>query len=254
MPPATPRSNEKNHQHLYLKFAAAATALSELYKESSDAYEDGFRDALLYVQQYLPDPASSPTTAASWAIHDRRPHTPLHPESTNSCVAPMVNAGRMREFLQNTIAQRRERLALMRGTASLRRRQREQDTATTEEEFAEEAEMGDGNAVSSRAAIGNMESIGHPPQPSCTTSYAPEQTTSVELMPLMGGDQATRSPPGALEQEMEQLGGLHDDGVEVLERRERRSLRHRRYVATDGFPVVRQRRHSPSECQPSRES
>lgn len=110
MPPASnvpPREKEQ----LQRKFSAAATALAELYRESSNAYEAGYRDALLFVQRYL---------QGSPRLTDRG----LAPSSAFSA-CETVNAQHMAQFLQNTLTSRRERMAAVRGLHSLRRRRRD---------------------------------------------------------------------------------------------------------------------------------
>lgn len=119
MPPASSNtSGAAEKERLHRKFSAAATALADLYRESSDAYEAGYRDALFFVQRYLQ--SSSP--AASQAL--------LNSATTSSTTAAVglcstVSAAQMTRFLQDTVAARRERVAVVRGACSLRRRQRE---------------------------------------------------------------------------------------------------------------------------------
>ncbi|KAK7197553.1 hypothetical protein NESM_000705300 [Novymonas esmeraldas] len=110
MPPASstpPREKEL----LQRKFSAAATALADLYRESSNSYEAGYRDALLFVHRYLQ--SSSRVT--------ERGHTP----SSAFSLCETVNARLMSQFLLDTVAARRERMAAVRGLHSLRRRRRD---------------------------------------------------------------------------------------------------------------------------------
>lgn len=95
-------------------FSAAANALADLYRESSNSYEAGYRDALLFVQRYLQ--SSSPVTERG-----------LSPSSALPSICETVNAQHMAQFLQHTIATRRERMAAVRGIHSLRRRGRESE-------------------------------------------------------------------------------------------------------------------------------
>ncbi|CAJ1031910.1 hypothetical protein, conserved [Leishmania lindenbergi] len=112
MPPAS-NTPAREKEQLHRKFSAAANALADLYRESSNSYEAGYRDALLFVQRYLQ--SISPIT-------ERR----LPPSSAFS-MCETVNAQHMSQFLQNTIAARRERMAAVRGIHSLRRRGRENE-------------------------------------------------------------------------------------------------------------------------------
>ncbi|KAG5497149.1 hypothetical protein GH5_01685 [Leishmania sp. Ghana 2012 LV757] len=112
MPPAS-NTPAREKEQLHRKFSAAANALADLYRESSNSYEAGYRDALLFVQRYLQ--SSSPITE-----HE------LAPSSAFS-ICETVNAQHMAQFLQNTIATRRERMAAVRGIHSFRRRRRESE-------------------------------------------------------------------------------------------------------------------------------
>ncbi|KAG5471513.1 hypothetical protein LSCM1_01606 [Leishmania martiniquensis] len=112
MPPAS-NTPAREKEQLHRKFSAAANALADLYRESSNSYEAGYRDALLFVQRYLQ--SSSPVTERG-----------LPPSSAFS-ICETVNAQHMAQFLQNTIATRRERMAAVRGIHSFRRRRRESE-------------------------------------------------------------------------------------------------------------------------------
>lgn len=122
---------------LHTKFSCAAAALTELYKESTDAYEAGYRDALLYVHRYIlltsvrappprgEDSADAPhaTSAPIQATEDRteEPATGWAAAPT-LCAEYVVASDKILRFMQNTMQRRRERVALERGTAERRRR------------------------------------------------------------------------------------------------------------------------------------
>ncbi|GET91297.1 hypothetical protein, conserved [Leishmania tarentolae] len=112
MPPAA-NTPARDKEHLHRMFSAAANALADLYRESSNSYEAGYRDALLFVQRYLQ--SSSAVTHSG------------HSPSSAFTTCETVNAQHMAQFLQNTIATRRERMAVVRGIHSLRRRERESE-------------------------------------------------------------------------------------------------------------------------------
>lgn len=146
------RANSREKEVLHGKFSTAAAALTDLFRESTNAYEAGYRDALLYVHRYvlltsvhnpqmsqlgsthvhnttvvlLEDPAPGSTAAAPplpgpWAAAPTL--------STSSVVA----SEKMLRFLHNTIQRRKDRVAAERGIAEHRRRQRPDGT---EDEFA----------------------------------------------------------------------------------------------------------------------
>ncbi|KAG5497732.1 hypothetical protein JKF63_03998 [Porcisia hertigi] len=112
MPPASNLPGGEKEQ-LHRRFSAAATALADLYRESSNSYEAGYRDALLFVQRYL---------QGSSTITERGSYS-----SPTFSTYETVSTQHMTQFLQNTIAARRERMAAVRGTHSLRRRRRENE-------------------------------------------------------------------------------------------------------------------------------
>jgi hypothetical protein len=105
MPPASTTSRANEKERLHKKFSAAATALADLYRESSNAYEAGYRDAILFVQRYL------------------KMSSPASPEATTE-LCTSVNTAQMMRFLNDTVAARRERVAVVRGVRAMRRRQR----------------------------------------------------------------------------------------------------------------------------------
>lgn len=149
---ATPKGKKET---LHEKFSEAAARLTELYKESTDAYEQGYHDALLYVHRYVllssanPRSHSTPfttttdisTTAASThsprygssstaqpsidnAIHSmaRVENRPLAMPAVTISPDSAIATERVLTFIQNTVQRRRERVAIARGTAARRRR------------------------------------------------------------------------------------------------------------------------------------
>ncbi|KPI85698.1 hypothetical protein ABL78_5230 [Leptomonas seymouri] len=120
MPTASSTTSTSEKQELRKKFSAAATALADLYRESSNSYETGYRDALLFVQRYLQSSAPAATQAPA------APSPSGSPSSFTSVgLCTTVNAAQMMRFLQDTAAARRERMAVVRGVRSMRRRQRD---------------------------------------------------------------------------------------------------------------------------------
>lgn len=117
MPPASTAHGTSDRARLHAKFATAATALADLYRESSNAYEAGYRDALLFVQRYLQPSTTNATNTNGAASPSNSPAA--------STLGTTLNAAQMMRFLQDTVAARRERMAAVRGVHSMRRRQRD---------------------------------------------------------------------------------------------------------------------------------
>lgn len=97
---------------IHAKFSTAATSLTDLFKEATNAYESGYRDALLHVHRYLL------LTASASAQTGQLLTTPSLPPT------PAVSSRRLLHFIQVTLDQRRSRVANARGTTE-RRRSRE---------------------------------------------------------------------------------------------------------------------------------
>ncbi|CCW65450.1 unnamed protein product [Phytomonas sp. EM1] len=101
---------EKNILHD--SFSTAAVALTKLYQESSNAYEDSYRDALLYVHHnvLLTSRASNGMLNSGGGF--------VSPDST-------VTSQKLLNFIQKMLKLRKERVACARGTAEGRCRPRD---------------------------------------------------------------------------------------------------------------------------------
>ncbi|CCW65541.1 unnamed protein product [Phytomonas sp. EM1] len=108
---------------LHDSFSAAAVALTKLYQESSNAYEDGYRDALLYVHRcvLLTSRASSGMLNSGEAF--------VSPDST-------VASQKLLNFIQKTLKLRKERVACARGTAEGRCRPRDHSLVGEEDSLS----------------------------------------------------------------------------------------------------------------------
>lgn len=169
MPPVSSTNSTADRARLHAKFSTAATALAELYRESSNAYEAGYRDALLFVQRYLQLSTPTPTTAAT-ATGQQPPSPSAHSRSSALCAT--VNAAQMMSFLQDTAAARRERMAVVRGVHSLRRRQR--DVTDAPDGFGEDASEAENDAAAVRMGDHNISSEdGEEEEPGLTPQSSP---------------------------------------------------------------------------------
>lgn len=166
MPPVSSSSSTGEKERLQRKFSAAATALADLYRESSNSYEAGYRDALLFVQRYLQ--SSSPAAAGA-----------------QSTPCTTVNAAQMTRFLQDTAAARRERMAVVRGVRSMRRRQRDpsdllRDSAEALEEVDENRLAADRDESEDGGEAEEEEEPGLTPQSSPAMGPGPSATQTTE--------------------------------------------------------------------------
>ncbi|KPA74543.1 hypothetical protein ABB37_09192 [Leptomonas pyrrhocoris] len=191
MPPASSASGANERERLHTKFAAAATALADLYRESSNSYEAGYRDALLFVQRYLqastPMTSSQAPTAAATSF--------LSSSSSGLCTT--VNAAQMMRFLQDTVAARRARMAVVRGVHSMRRRRR--DMAETVDDTSE-------NPIGEMSPSENGENDEEeeeswltPPQPPSTRAIGPGPLIAMASPPATVADHADSTLNHAIE-------------------------------------------------------
>lgn len=149
MPP-TQEPRDCGQESLRRKFSSAASALTELYRESNSSYEAGFRDALLFVHRYVLlasanrrvvcatsnteategiTQGSSSACSTSEGQEGGTPHRHSMGRDCSSSACP-ANVGtaapitheKLLNFLQSTLARRRERRAAARGPTARRPR------------------------------------------------------------------------------------------------------------------------------------
>ncbi|CCW72012.1 unnamed protein product [Phytomonas sp. Hart1] len=108
-------------------FSAAAIALTKLYQESSNAYEDGYRDGLLYVYRYvwLTSRVLNVAIDSEEAPKDNASNTVFDGEERSLSSDSTVASQKLLNFIQKTLKLRKERVACARGTAEGRCRPRD---------------------------------------------------------------------------------------------------------------------------------
>lgn len=144
-PSLTNHRPSREKEVLHAKFSSAAAALTDLFRESTDAYEAGYRDALLYVHRYVLltsvnhpqsgecslvcSDGSGADDAGAVGVPRQDPALPERTQGEEAGSASpwssaptlssrsVVSSSKLLRFIHNTVHRRQERVALERGTA-----------------------------------------------------------------------------------------------------------------------------------------